>query len=159
MRGFQHKSISDMKTGTGKFSRRSSMEIAKFNMAAFDFERMDGMLIIAHTSLREIRDSPTLDRLDAAFYNIKSAFMILKYAIQGHLRKQLVKKESKIKEAIALFRSTETEQITWDDARAIMDMLWDFLDGIYEAKQLSGIGIPKSKYMGAEAKIKKAVEA
>jgi hypothetical protein len=159
MGGFQHKSISDMKIGTGRFSRRSSMEVAKFNMAAFDFERMDGALVVAHNSLREIRDSPTLDRLDAAFYNIKGAFMILKYALQGQLRKRLVKDEEKIKNAIALLRDNEGEKITWNDARAVMDMLWDFLDEIYEAKQLSGIGIPKSKYMGAEAKIKKAVEA
>jgi len=148
-----------MKTGTGKFTRRSSMEVAKFNMAAFDLERMDDALRNAHNKLRDAHNNPGLANLEGAFEDIKHALVILKYAYQTHLRKALVRKEKEIAISLANLREVNEGEINWDEARALMVMLWGLLDGIYEAKQLSGIGIPKNKYMGAEAKIKKAVEA
>lgn len=148
-----------MKSSTGRFSRRSSMEMAKFNMAAFDLERMDDALRNAHNKLRTAKDTPTLDNLEGAFEDIKHALVILKYAYQTHLRKQLVKKEKQTAQSLADLRAANDGQINYDEANAVMMLLWDLLDGIYEAKQISGIGIPKTKYQGAEAKIKKALDA
>ncbi len=135
------------------------MEIAKFNMAAFDLERMDDALKHAHNSLREARDNPTLNNLDGAFEDLKHAFIILKWAYQSNLRKTLVKKEKEINKSLENLSEASNGAITYKEAYAVIAMLLEFLDGIYEAKQMSGIGIPKNKYMGAEAKIKKAVEA
>lgn len=161
MRG-QFKSVSslgDMKTKTGQFSRRSSTEVAKFNMAAFDLERMDDALRNAHNKLREAKDTPTLNNLDGAFEDIRHALVILKWAYGRDFRKSLVKLEGQLQMDLTQLRQVNNGEITYSEADAIMTALWKLLDGIYEAKQMSGMGIPKNKFSGAEARIKKAVEA
>lgn len=126
-------------------------------------ERMDAALRNAHDKLREAHDLPLLRNLEGAFEDTRHAFLILKYAYQAEHRKELGKQEMRIKMELSKLREVSENRgkggITYTEANAIMSLIWDFLDGIYKAKQESGIGIPKNKYMGAEAKIRAAVKA
>jgi hypothetical protein len=149
-------------TGPGyKKASWSGQELTKFHMSFYDMERMDAALIEAHDAILKAESERQWTPIRDAHIKTKHAFVIFKWAYHERDRVGLMKDLKRLSD---LIKKIETDRNAGDSIEGkivdeLIDNLWSMLDGIYQAKQDVGLGIPKVKFSSALAKIRKAMRS
>jgi len=143
-------------TSFHKFRGSDNKEKTTFNMAGLDMERMDKILADVHNALKNAEYKPSGDSIKEACTNMRHAWVIFKWAYQPKDRNI---GQKKLDTLLRTWRQLEDsipagETIPQNTVREIIEQLWDLFDCIYHAKQDSGIGIPKRRYVGVESKLR-----
>lgn len=140
------------------------MQLAKWNMGAYDLLRMDILLRRCHdlhiaTKHMGPEDAPSADDFKALIIcadALEHAYVVFKWAFLPEGRKSIDNKFEKIR---LLIREHERKgKINDMEYNELRDRLFVIIDYLYHAKQNVNLGIPMEKFKGGEEKIREAME-
>jgi len=142
---------------------KEGMEVTKFNMGVYDMERMDKILIDVHNSLRKAQLEPGSKTIQESIVDLGHAWNIFKWAYQSQSRKMGQEILDDIENKWELYQNNTPEAqynlMPAETGRWFISRMRNMLDHLYRAKQEVGLGIPKNRWVGAEAKIRSSVRS